>query len=124
MRVLGRDQKRLNINSAELFSPPVLLPGTASQVQGSRRSPVECSVSITGTSHGAVTRETAGHPLSLAPATATHSRVRTGKHTQVISCSYTPAAATTVQSEDDFHSSNQKHVNKAHEDNLLHKKFL
>eukprot|EP00064_Thunnus_orientalis_P008764 superscaffoldBa00001067_g8787 len=40
--------KGLNINCAELFSPPVLLPGTASQVQGSRRSPVECSVSITG----------------------------------------------------------------------------
>lgn len=62
--------KGLNINCAELFSPPVLLPGTASQVQGSRRSPVECSVSITGTSHGAVTREAATHPLSTAPGAA------------------------------------------------------
>lgn len=56
--------KELNINCAELFSPAVLLPGTASQVQGSHRSPAECAVSITGTSHGAVTREAVTHPLS------------------------------------------------------------
>lgn len=56
--------KELNINCAELFSPAVLLPETASQVQGSHRSPAECTVSITGTSHGAVTREAVTHPLS------------------------------------------------------------
>lgn len=54
--------KGLNINCVELFSPPVLLPGTAAQVQGFHRSPAECSVSITGTSHGAVTREAASRP--------------------------------------------------------------
>lgn len=59
--------KGLNINCSELFSPPVLLPGTAPQVQGSHRSSVECSVSITSTSHGAITREAAGHPFFLAP---------------------------------------------------------
>lgn len=59
--------KGLNINCSELFSPPVLLPGTAPQVQGSRRSPVECSVSITSTSHGAITCEAAGHPFFVAP---------------------------------------------------------
>lgn len=67
MRLLGRDQKGLNINSAELFSPPGLLQGTASQVQGSHRSPAERSVSITGTSHGAITRGAASYPLSLGP---------------------------------------------------------
>lgn len=59
--------KELNINCAELFSPPALLPGAAAQVQGSHRSPAECSVSITGTSHGAVTREAASHPPYLWP---------------------------------------------------------
>lgn len=73
--------KELNINCTELFSPPVLLPGAAAQVQGSHRSPAECSVSITGTSHGAVTREAASHPLSVAPAlcqpaSTTHARIQ------------------------------------------------
>lgn len=56
--------KELNINCAELFSPAALLPGTASQVQGSHRSPAECAVSITGTSHGAAIHEAVTHPLS------------------------------------------------------------
>lgn len=78
--------KGLNINCSELFSPPVLLPGTAPQVQGSRWSPVQCSVSITSTSHGAITREAAGHPFFLAPvpcqvppASHTHIHTQTGK---------------------------------------------
>lgn len=79
--------KGLNINCAELFSPPVLLPGTASKVQASRRSPVECSVSITGTSHGAVTRESSGSsPFSglsavLTRFNHTQTDIYTGKYT-------------------------------------------
>lgn len=79
--------KGLNINCTELFSPPVQLPGAASQVQGSRRSPAECSVSITGTSHGAVTREAASRPLSRAPhrfchaCTHTLGVIQTQRHT-------------------------------------------
>lgn len=91
--------KGLNINCVELFSPPVLLPGTASQVQGSRRSPVECSVSITGTSHGAVTREAAGHPPFFWPPTPCRPASATHKHIyyiywEIYKRSYTPAAAT------------------------------
>lgn len=93
--------KELNINCTELFSPPVLLPGAAAQVQESHSSPAECSVSITGTSHGAVTREAVGHPLSVAPAlcqpaSATHACIQYMGLEQY-SLAYTPAAATTKQ---------------------------
>lgn len=73
--------KELNINCAELFSPPALLPGAAAQVQGSHRSPAECSVSITGTSHGAVTREAASHPPICGPSALPTSSGHTCTHT-------------------------------------------
>lgn len=101
MRLLGMDQKGLNINCAELFSPLGLLQGTASQVQGSHRSPAECSVSITGTSHGAITREAASHSLSLAPdrqpVSATHAHIQYIRW-ELYDLACTPATATMRQS--------------------------